>query len=343
MRQFSTFLPIAIAAGLYISGGVSALAQAEYYEGAAFPPVSGGSVATPRVGVVVTVEGGRAEIDITVPIQTAAPLVAHFAGGGATEAVSLTAQSTTIYPGFATFWPTTAVTKYIASVPVPAGGGWRTVLDGNPPTVEVTGLGDATYVGSLRRIGRPEVGRTLIYSGTVRNEGGGILFYPSGSPSREQCVLLLDQAPGRKLASEMTAVLILYGSKDGQRYQRFGPRGQETSVERPAVLMKEGSQNRWVLAAGSVKRDIIAGTAATILTGRSADWNQPPRLLNGMWTSIVVEDGNLPIPIIDPEGIALSQLNLHLVSDPESANESFAGTVARIRANLTARGFIAKP
>jgi hypothetical protein len=53
-----------------------------------------------------------------------------------------------------------------------------------------------------------------------------------------------------------------------------------------------------------------------------------------LWTSIVVEDLNLPIPFADPEGIALSQLNLHLVSDPESA---------RIRANLMARGFIAKP
>jgi hypothetical protein len=153
------------------------------------------------------------------------------------------------------------------------------VLDGNPPTVEVTGLGDASYVGSLRRIGGPENGRTLIYSGTVRSDGREF-GHASATFESEQCVLLLDQAPGRRLASEMTAVLILYGTKDGQRYQRFGPRGQETSVERPAVLMKEGLQNRWVLAAGSVNREYIAGTAATILTGRTRD-SQPPSLLSG--------------------------------------------------------------
>jgi hypothetical protein len=112
----------------------------------------------------------------------------------------------------------------------PAVGGWRTVLDGNPPTVEVTGLGDAPYVGSLRRIGRPESGRKLIYSGTVRSDGRGPFGYPSDRQAANRCVLFLDQQPGRRLASEVTAVLILYGTRDGQRYQRFGPRGQETSA-----------------------------------------------------------------------------------------------------------------
>jgi len=293
--------------------------------------------------MVVQVEAGRVEIRVTVPGETAVPLVAELAGGGASETVSLTAQSTIIYPAAEIFHLESSSTRYVISVEITAIGGWRTVLNGNPPSFEVNGFGVAPYTGSLRRIGRPENGKMLVYAGTVRSDGSGPFGYSNASTGSERCVLILDQQPGRRLASEVTAVLILYGTRDGQRYQRFGPRGQETSVERPAILMKEALQNRWALAAGSVKRDTIAGTDATILTGRSADWNQPPRLLNGMWTSIVVEDLNLPIPFADPESIALSQLNLHLVSDPESANESFAGTVARIRANLRARGFIERP
>ena len=103
------------------------------------------------------------------------------------------------------------------------------------------------------------------------------------------------------------------------------------------------------------KRSFLDGQLGEQVAGKSLTIVDDARLFGGLGSSpfddegvgtrltAVVEDGNLPIPIIDPEGIALSQLNLHLVSDPESANESFAGTVARIRANLTARGFIAKP